>query len=99
MVRDDPTKTSDRRRVALDSDAVALLKPLRKKREQYAPWMVSETDEPPKPDRVGYWWRRGREIAGGDEAWRPCDAPAGLSMAGPLAMIVLSKQIAGRCLG
>ena len=47
--RDDPTKTGDRRRVALDEDTVALLKPLRKKREKYAPWMFSDTEESPAP--------------------------------------------------
>ncbi len=68
--RDDPTKTGDRRKVALDEDTVALLKPLRTKREQYAPWMFSDTEESPRPDRIGYWWRRCRDIAGIDEAWR-----------------------------
>ncbi len=50
----------------MDDDTLALLEPLRAKREQYAPWMFSDTDEPPKPDRIGYWWRRCRELAGID---------------------------------
>ena len=70
VVRDDPTKTGDRRRVALDPDTVALLEPLRAKREQYAPWLFSDDDEPPRPDRIGYWWRRSRELAGIDKEWR-----------------------------
>ncbi len=70
VIRDDPTKTGDRRRVALDPDTVALLEPLRAKREPYAPWLFSDTDEMPRPDRIGYWWRRCRELAGIDGAWR-----------------------------
>lgn len=70
VMRDDPTKTGDRRRVALDEDTVSMLVPLRKKRAKYAPWLFSDTDEPPRPDRLGYWWRRSREIAGIDGAWR-----------------------------
>jgi len=54
VVRDDPTKTGDRRRVALDPDTVALLEPLRAKREPYAPWLFSDTDEMPRSDRIGY---------------------------------------------
>lgn len=69
-MRDDPTKTGDRRRVALDPDTVALLEPLRAKRKPYAPWLFSDTDEMPCPDRIGYWWRRCRELAGIDGAWR-----------------------------
>jgi len=68
--RDDPTKTGDRRRVALDEDTVRLLEPLRKKRERYAPWMFSDTEEAPRPDRLGYWWRRCRAIARISEVWR-----------------------------
>lgn len=70
VVRDDPTKTGDRRRVALDPDTVALLEPLRAKREQYAPWLFSDTEDPPRPDRIGWWWRRSRDLAGIGEAWR-----------------------------
>jgi integrase len=70
VVRDDPTKTADRRRVALDADTVAMLEPLRAAREPYAPWLFSETKEPPKPDRLGWWWRRCRDLAGIDKAWR-----------------------------
>ena len=70
VVRDDPTKTGDRRRVALDPDTVEVLEPLRAQREPYAPWLFSDDDEAPRPDRIGYWWRRSRELAGIDKEWR-----------------------------
>ena len=38
VMRDDPTKTGDRRRVALDEDTVSMLAPLRKQRAEHAPW-------------------------------------------------------------
>lgn len=70
VLRDDPTKTGDRRRVALDLDTVALLEPLRARREAHAPWLFSDTADAPRPDRLGYWWRRCRELAGIDRSWR-----------------------------
>jgi integrase len=47
-----------------------LLDPLRERREPYAPWLFSDLDTPPNPDRVGYWWRRCRELSGIDPEWR-----------------------------
>ena len=70
VTRDDPTKTGDRRRVTLDPDTVAMLEPLRQKRQRYAPWMFSDTETAPPPDRLGYWWSRCRKLSGIDPAWR-----------------------------
>jgi integrase len=70
VVRDDPTKTGDRRRVALDLETVAMLEPLQERRAPYAPWIFSDTEEPPRPDRIGYWWTRCRELAGITPIWR-----------------------------
>lgn len=70
VLRDDPTKTADRRRVALDPSTVAMLEVLRARREPYTPWMFSDTEKAPRPDRIGYWWQRCRELAGIDVEWR-----------------------------
>lgn len=70
VMRDDATKTADRRRVALDPDTVALLDPQRTKREPLTVWLFSDTEDPPHPDRIGYWWRRSRSLADIDVRWR-----------------------------
>jgi integrase len=38
--------------------------------ESFGPWMFNVGDEPPNPDRIGYWWRLAREKAGLDAHWR-----------------------------
>jgi len=63
-------KTANQRTVALDADTVAAIETLAEERSDGGPWMFSIDDDPPNPDRIGYWWRRAREIAGIDEAWR-----------------------------
>jgi integrase len=70
VLQDDPTKTADRRRVTLDEDTIALIESQRAKREALTIWMFSDTDRPPHPDRIGYWWRRARSLSGIDERWR-----------------------------
>jgi integrase len=69
-LRDDPTKTADRRRVALDDDTAALLAAQRAVRETVTEWVFSDTEAPPHPDRIGYWWRRARMLSGIDGRWR-----------------------------
>ena len=39
-------------------------------RKGLGPWMFSLGDGPPTPDRIGSWWRRARQLAGIDAAWR-----------------------------
>jgi integrase len=56
--------------VCLDADTVALIEALRVEREPYGPWMFGLGHEPGSPDRIGYWWRRARTIAGIDPKWR-----------------------------
>ncbi len=70
VLRDDPTKKADRRRVALDEDTVSLLAAQRATREQITVWIFSETEAPPHPDRIGYWWRKARALSGIDPRWR-----------------------------
>lgn len=47
VIRDDPTKSGDRREVALDAETVAMLAELREQREPLGPWLFSETAKPP----------------------------------------------------
>jgi integrase len=69
-VRDQPTKTGDRRRVALDPETLTLIAERREIRESITEWMFSDTERPPHPGRVGYWWQRARTISGVDSRWR-----------------------------
>jgi integrase len=70
IVRDDPTKGGEVRQLALDPETVALLEALRDQREALGPWMFGDSIDPPRPDRIGYWWRCAREAAGIDLSWR-----------------------------
>ena len=65
-----PTKTANQRTVAIDAATAATLAELRVERARYAPWLFSDTDGPPHPDRIGWWWRRARELSGIDKKWR-----------------------------
>ena len=38
--------------------------------------MFSDTERPPHPDRVGYWWQRARTLAGIDSRVAPPRPPA-----------------------
>ena len=70
VVREDPTNSGDRRRVALDEDTVALLEPLRRSGSSTRLGCISDTEEAPRPDRVGCRWHRCRDLAGSKEEWR-----------------------------
>jgi integrase len=63
-----PTKTGDRRVVALDAGTLALIDELRAESE--SPWMFGDDDHPPSPDKLGWWWKRVRQDAGLDPKWR-----------------------------
>ncbi|MDQ1493360.1 MAG: hypothetical protein QOJ23_5874 [Actinomycetota bacterium] len=67
---DAPTKTANRRVVVLDRDTVETIEALMLDRQHLGLWMLSDTDEPVNPDRIGAWWRRARKAAGIDPAWR-----------------------------
>jgi integrase len=67
---DAPTKTANRRVVVLDAGTVEVIEALMLDRQHLGPWMLSDTDEPVNPDRIGAWWRRARKAAGIDPAWR-----------------------------
>jgi len=67
---DAPTKTGDRRVVALDGRTIELLEEHRVERAEWFPWLFSESADPPGPDRIWWWWKRARTLAGIDKAWR-----------------------------
>ena len=67
---DAATKTSNVRTVTLDPDTVVAIEVLRREREPYGPWMFGLGPELVSPDRIGWWWKRARKLAGIDERWR-----------------------------
>ena len=67
---DAATKTANARTVTLDPDTVVAIEALRREREQYGPWMFGLGPELVSPDRIGWWWKRARKLAGIDERWR-----------------------------
>jgi integrase len=68
--RDAATKTANTRAVTLDPDTVVAVEALRAQREPYGPWMFGLGPELVSPDRIGWWWKRARKLAGIDEHWR-----------------------------
>jgi integrase len=68
-VFDAPTKTANSRTVRLDSQTASQLVALRKGRDD-APYVFTLEEGPAKPDRIGWWWRRARQLSGIDEKWR-----------------------------
>jgi integrase len=69
-LRDAPTKTANVRAVALDADTLALVDRVRVDREPYGPWMFGLGPNLVNPDRIGWWWRRSRTLAGIEPKWR-----------------------------
>ncbi len=70
VLSDAPTKTANQRRLTLDAATLAVVEGERKKRAEFGPWMFAVGDDPPNPDRIGFWWRLAREKAGVDAKWR-----------------------------
>ena len=68
-----PTKTANRPWLALDDGTLAAIEALRAERERYGPWMFGRRPELVAPDRLGWWWRRARAMAGIDRHWRVHD--------------------------
>ena len=69
-LRDAATKTANVRTLSLDPETLASIEALRVAREPYGPWMLGLGPELIAPDRIGWWWRRARTIAGIDSRWR-----------------------------
>ena len=69
-LRDDPTKTANRRVIALDGPTLEAMEDLRARCAEYGPWILAVGDRPVSPERVSAWWRRARGAAGVDPKWR-----------------------------
>lgn len=69
-LRDAATKTANVRTVSLDAETVAMIDAVAELREPHGPWMFGLGPEIVNPDRIGWWWRRARELAGVDVRWR-----------------------------
>jgi integrase len=70
VVEDAPTKTANARVIRLDAQTLAEVAHLRNEREQISPYMFSITAGPASPDRIGWWWKRARDLSGIDGRWR-----------------------------
>jgi integrase len=69
-LRDDPTKTANRRTVSLDATTAEALKRLKRLHQNLGPWILTVGERPVNPERIGAWWRRARDRAGVDSRWR-----------------------------
>lgn len=69
-LRDDPTKTANRRTVSLDATSIEMLNSLKVGNGPQSPWILSSRFDPVNPERVGAWWRRSRDGAGIEARWR-----------------------------
>ena len=69
-LHDAATKTANIRTLALDDDTLAMIERLQVERGPYGPWMLGLGPELVSPDRVGWWWKRARELSGIDVRWR-----------------------------
>ena len=70
MLVDTRTKTAERHKVTLDRETVRVWKALRTEREEFGPYLFNLGDQPPNPDRIGWWWRSARKASGIDKNWR-----------------------------
>jgi len=64
-----PTKTGNRRVVTPGSALLAMVEEARAKYGEATTWLFTPDADPPNPDRIGWWWRRSRELAGIDRHW------------------------------
>jgi integrase len=70
QLRDDPTKTGNRRVVTLDAATLGALDSLRAHPGMLGPWVLAHGSRPISPDRISAWWRRARDAVGLDGKWR-----------------------------
>ena len=69
-LRDAATKTANVRAVTLDEDTLEAIESVRRERAQFGPYMFGLGDELVNPDRIGWWWRRSRQLSGIEPRWR-----------------------------
>ena len=67
---DAPTKTAERHTVTLDKETVRLWRTLQGTYEEFGHYVFNLGEDPPHPDRIGWWWHRARELSGIDKKWR-----------------------------
>lgn len=65
-----PTKTGSRRVVTLSPALLTMVADARAKYRDITTWLFTPDPDPPNPDRIGWWWRRSRELADIDPRWR-----------------------------
>jgi integrase len=65
-----PTKTANRRLIALDDSTVRMINELRIARQAISPFLFADGEQVPAPDRIGWWWNPARKIAAIDKRWR-----------------------------
>lgn len=65
-----PTKTGSRRVVSLSQSLVEMVEEKAAKYADVTEWLFTPDADPPNPDRIGWWWRRSRELAAIDDRWR-----------------------------
>jgi integrase len=70
IVEDVPTKTGNTRVLTLDERTIAEIDQLRGERAEVSPYMFSDTVGPANPDRIGWWWKRARDLSGIASHWR-----------------------------
>jgi integrase len=70
VVQDIPTKTATARVVPLDERTLEEIARLRAVWEQVSPYLFSDTTGPANPARIGWWWKRARDLSGIDARWR-----------------------------
>ena len=69
-LRDDPTKTANRRVISLDAMTIQLLDELWTNFSAFGTWILSSGEAPANPERLTAWWRRSRDRAGVAARWR-----------------------------
>jgi integrase len=70
VLRREPTKTRQLRRVTLDPGTLRDIEAWRNAHRGLGPWMLAVGDRPPSPDAISWWWRHAREASGIDSRWR-----------------------------
>lgn len=68
-----PTKTGNRRAISLSGPTRASFDAMANEWGHLTTWLFSPDEPPPKPDRIGWWWRRARKLSGIDPKWRMHD--------------------------
>ena len=69
-LRDDATKTGNRRVVTLDPSTITMLSELQREYGALGPWILVPGERPLNPERIGRWWVRIRASAEVDTHWR-----------------------------